>query len=130
MIAEENVVWVDDLGVDSCWKLLERRLIGRVGFTSGDEQVILPVNYVVDGRSIVIRTGRTGMLDVLGPGTTVAFEVDETDGFSETGWSVLVKGYASEVKDPTGRSTVEESSRSIRGPVGLATTGSGSSRGR
>ena len=78
MITEENV-WVDELGIDQCWRLLERCSVGRLGFAAEAEQLILPVNYAVDGHSIVVRTGRTVMLEALGPGATVAFEVDGSD---------------------------------------------------
>jgi nitroimidazol reductase NimA-like FMN-containing flavoprotein (pyridoxamine 5'-phosphate oxidase superfamily) len=96
----EQIVWVDDLGEDQCWRLLERCSVGRVGFTSDGEQLILPVNFAVDARRILIRTGGTVMLEALGQGATVAFEVDGADFISETGWSVLVKGDASETAAP------------------------------
>ena len=99
MITEANV-WVDELGTDQCWRLLERCSVGRLGFAADGEQLILPVNYAVDGHSIVVRTGRTVMLEALGPGATVAFEVDGSDAVSETGWSVLIKGHASEMESP------------------------------
>ena len=99
MITEANV-WVDELGTDQCWRLLERCKVGRLGFAAEGEQLILPVNYAVDGHSVVLRTGRTVMLEALGPGATVAFEVDGSDAVSETGWSVLIKGHASEIESP------------------------------
>jgi nitroimidazol reductase NimA-like FMN-containing flavoprotein (pyridoxamine 5'-phosphate oxidase superfamily) len=89
-----------ELGVEECWARLERSTVGRVGFTSGRDQVILPVNYRVAGHSIVVRTGSSELLDNVAPGATVAFEVDEVDATRETGWSVLLKGHASEVTDP------------------------------
>jgi uncharacterized protein len=103
MITESNV-WVDELGTDQCWRLLERCSVGRLGFTAEGEQLILPVNYAVEGQRILVRTGRTSMLEALGPGATVAFEVDGVDVFSETGWSVLIKGHASEMDAPTAES--------------------------
>ena len=99
MITEANV-WIDELGTDQCWRLLERCAVGRLGFAAEGEQLILPVNYIVDGHCIVVRTGRTVMLEALGRGATVAFEVDGADAVSETGWSVLVKGHASEMDPP------------------------------
>lgn len=96
---EEGVVWVDDLDVDVCWRLLAGRVLGRVGFVQYGEPVVLPVNHAVDGDSIVLRTAQTSMLEVLGRGARVAFEVDGSDPFAETGWSVLVRGVASEVTD-------------------------------
>jgi len=99
MITEANI-WVDELGTDQCWRLVERAAIGRLGFAADGEQLILPVNYAVDGHCIVVRTGRTVMLEALGGGATVAFEVDGADAVSETGWSVLIKGHAAEIDPP------------------------------
>ena len=107
MITDQETVTVSELDADRCWKLLGLHTVGRVGFTAGDEQIILPVNYVVDRRYIVIRTGQTVMHDVLGHGATVAFEVDHADEFSETGWSVLIKGFASEIADVDQRHIAE-----------------------
>jgi nitroimidazol reductase NimA-like FMN-containing flavoprotein (pyridoxamine 5'-phosphate oxidase superfamily) len=107
MVDDEKVVRIDDLDAEVCWKLLARTPVGRVGFVVRDEPVVLPVNHVVDGHTVVVRTGQTDLLDALGGGAAAAFEVDGTDAFSETGWSVLVKGYAKEVTDPAERSEVE-----------------------
>ena len=95
MADDEVLVWMDDLEPEICWRLLARRSTGRLGFVAQGEPVVLPVNHAVDGHSIVIRTGETGMLEALGAGATAAFEVDEMDALPETGWSVLVKGFAS-----------------------------------
>jgi nitroimidazol reductase NimA-like FMN-containing flavoprotein (pyridoxamine 5'-phosphate oxidase superfamily) len=70
--------------------------VGRIGVSAEDHPLIIPVNYAMDGRTIVIRTH---------PGTTpsaashadVAFEVDEIDRRSRSGWSVLVRDLAEEV---------------------------------
>ena len=107
MADDEVLVWMDDLEPEICWRLLARRSTGRLGFVAQGEPVVLPVNHAVDGHSIVIRTGETGMLEALGAGATAAFEVDEMDALPETGWSVLVKGFASEITDDLERSDVE-----------------------
>ena len=93
-------VWIEELEPEVCWGLLGRRLLGRVGFVADGELLVLPVNHHVDGHSIVFRTGRTSMFEVLREGARVAFEIDEADAFFETGWSVLIKGTATEVTDP------------------------------
>jgi nitroimidazol reductase NimA-like FMN-containing flavoprotein (pyridoxamine 5'-phosphate oxidase superfamily) len=107
MADEQVVVWIDDLTIDVCWALLGRAPVGRVAFSAGEEPVVLPVNHVVDGNSVVIRTGQTELLEALRHGANAAFEVDHMDEASETGWSVLVKGYATEVTDPSERANVE-----------------------
>ncbi len=96
----ESEVWVEDLEPEVCWRLLARRPVGRVGFTSDRIPIVLPVNHYVDGTSIVFRTGRSALLETLRHGARVCFEMDEVDALFETGWSVLVKGRAAEVTDP------------------------------
>lgn len=107
MAGDEVLVWVDELEPEICWRLLGRRPVGRVGFVVQGEPIVLPVNHAVDGHSIVMRTGETTMLEELGGGAPAAFEVDDTDAYSETGWSVLVKGFASEITDQVERADAE-----------------------
>ena len=61
---------------------------------------IYPVNHAVDGRSIVFRTDPGTKLHGLLRSPAVCFEVDAADPSDGTGWSVLVKGRAVEVRDP------------------------------
>ena len=96
-----EAVWVDDLDKDVCWSLLGLRPVGRVAFGSDSGLVVLPVNHVMDGHTIVFRTGATEMLERLSSGAEVAFEVDDVDSTVETGWSVLVRGECSEVVEPS-----------------------------
>lgn len=99
MPTDDAVVRIDDLEADLCWRLLAQTPLGRVGFVVHGEPMVLPVNHVVDGHSVVVRTGQTELLEAIAGGATVVFEVDEGDPTSETGWSVVLKGYASEVSD-------------------------------
>jgi nitroimidazol reductase NimA-like FMN-containing flavoprotein (pyridoxamine 5'-phosphate oxidase superfamily) len=75
-------------------RLLDRRCVGRVGFVADGEPVVLPVNYVVDGDSVVFRTASGSKLDAALTGATLAFEVDDIDARHRGGWSVLVRGPA------------------------------------
>jgi nitroimidazol reductase NimA-like FMN-containing flavoprotein (pyridoxamine 5'-phosphate oxidase superfamily) len=99
MSERNDVVWIDDLDDGVCWRLIGSCRVGRIGFTSRGEPVVLPVNYVVDDGTIVFRTAQTSMLEALGGGAAIAFELDGSDTFAETGWSVLVRGRAAEVTD-------------------------------
>ena len=85
-----------------CWKRLGTHGIGRVAYTagSGDEPpVLVPVNFLVDSRTVVYRTDPAGVAAV-GSGTSVAFETDYVDEVSSVGWSVLVTGTAEVITDP------------------------------
>lgn len=88
------------LGREECLRLLAGQVIGRIGVTSGALPVVLPVNYVLAGEWIIVRTGRGTKLEAATSRAVVAFEVDEVDALAETGWSVLVTGMAEEVTEP------------------------------
>ena len=83
-----------------CLRLLASAAIGRVGVSSGALPRVLPVNFRLVGDRILVRTGRDTKLAVAIANAVVAFEVDEFDVASQTGWSVLVTGKAQEVDGP------------------------------
>ena len=86
------------LSTEECLALLEGNHFGRLGFVSEGAPVILPVNYVFEEPSIVIRTGSGAKLDDT-PLTMVAFEIDEADPAGSWGWSVMVQGPAFDISD-------------------------------
>src|SRR4051812_26455758 len=81
-----------ELREDECWDLLRKQTVGRVGWQGSDGLTIVPVNYVVDKRAVVIRTAPYTELGREGSTQEVAFEVDELDPIAQSGWSVLVRG--------------------------------------
>jgi nitroimidazol reductase NimA-like FMN-containing flavoprotein (pyridoxamine 5'-phosphate oxidase superfamily) len=81
-----------------CFELLEHQWIGRVAFVVDGWPVVLPVNYELAGRDIVLRTDPGLKLDAVGDGAAVSFEVDEYDALYQSGRSVLVHALASEVR--------------------------------
>lgn len=80
---------------DECRDLLRSARIGRVSVTYDALPVIAPVNYVVDGNSILFRTRRDGMLAAACNETVIAFEIDDLSLDGSSGWSVNVVGVAS-----------------------------------
>jgi uncharacterized protein len=93
-------VRMDELDDAECVQLLEGCTSGRVGFGDGaDGMTILPVNHLFSRGAVVFRTSVGSALDRIRDGREVAFEVDEMDRQSETGWSVLVRGHASLVTE-------------------------------
>lgn len=87
-----------------CLRLLTEHLprVGRVGFSRYDWPVILPVNYHVTHGQVVFRTEIGSVLDELTFGSErpgIAFEVDAVDPGWREGWSVLMQGTASEIRD-------------------------------
>jgi nitroimidazol reductase NimA-like FMN-containing flavoprotein (pyridoxamine 5'-phosphate oxidase superfamily) len=81
------------LSPQECLSLLEPGGVGRVGFTSGEGIVILPVNFAVKGNAIVFRTAPDTLLAAHGNGPA-SFEADRVDEAGREGWSVLVQGHA------------------------------------
>jgi nitroimidazol reductase NimA-like FMN-containing flavoprotein (pyridoxamine 5'-phosphate oxidase superfamily) len=86
------------LSNEECRALLTGHHLGRLGLVSDGWPVILPVNYVFEDPSIVVRTGPGTKLDD-SPLTNVAFEIDAADPAGAWGWSVLVQGPAFDISD-------------------------------
>ena len=91
---------VEELTPNECIELLGRRTVGRVAFTERALPAIRPVNYALVGHQIVLQTDPHGLGQRL-DGQVVAFEVDEIDPESETGWSVVVTGTARLLRSPS-----------------------------
>jgi hypothetical protein len=83
-------------------RLLGSVSLGRVVFTQFALPAIRPVNHLVEGDKIVIRThiGATITSAVDGTGTVVAYEADMIDADDHLGWSVIVVGRANLLADP------------------------------
>ena len=88
------------LSVPACWSLIASTPIGRIGVLNDSAPEIYPVNHVVDGRTIVFRTDPGSKLRGLLRSPSVCYEVDGLDPAENTGWSVLVKGRADQIRDP------------------------------
>jgi nitroimidazol reductase NimA-like FMN-containing flavoprotein (pyridoxamine 5'-phosphate oxidase superfamily) len=76
---------------------------GRVAFTRDALPAIRPVNHLVDGEAIIVRTRVTSRLTSAVHGNApvvVAYAVDDIDPVRRTGWSVMVTGFARTVTDP------------------------------
>lgn len=102
---------LDQLSPAQALGLLASVPYGRIVFTANALPAVRPVNHIVDGGNIIIRsdlgskvsrlTGRTGMV--------VAYEADEIDPLHRLGWSVVVTGFARPVTDPADIARYERS---------------------
>ena len=81
---------------EECYRLLATHEIGRIGINAEHYPLILPVNYALDGTTIVFRTG-SGVILHAAEHANVTFEVDDVDRRTRTGWSVLARGQAEAV---------------------------------
>jgi nitroimidazol reductase NimA-like FMN-containing flavoprotein (pyridoxamine 5'-phosphate oxidase superfamily) len=82
------------LPFEECLRLLASVPVGRVGFFSDGEVVVLPVNHAVAGQDLVFRTGRGSKLSASEGRHLVAFEADRYDEGTLAGWSVVATGRA------------------------------------
>ncbi|TDD89862.1 pyridoxamine 5'-phosphate oxidase family protein [Actinomadura darangshiensis] len=96
---------LEELDRAECLKLVAGGSVGRVAFDDGEGPTVIPVNYAVDGDTVIFRTSVTGRLNrslmtaVVGGEVRAAFEVDRFDEADHAGWSVLVRGGAHPLSD-------------------------------
>lgn len=81
---------VEILGVDECWSLIEHEEFGRLAYRLVDEVHIVPINFLVDHRSVLFRTSSGNKLLAAALHSDVALEVDWHD--QRSAWSVVVRG--------------------------------------
>jgi nitroimidazol reductase NimA-like FMN-containing flavoprotein (pyridoxamine 5'-phosphate oxidase superfamily) len=96
------------LSEDDCFELLRTQRIGRLALVIDDRIDIFPVNYAVDGISVLFRTNEGRKMRSAGAGE-VAFEVDSVEAEAHAGWSVVLHG---EPEDVTG--TVEPDADTVQ----------------
>jgi nitroimidazol reductase NimA-like FMN-containing flavoprotein (pyridoxamine 5'-phosphate oxidase superfamily) len=90
----------DRLTVHECMNMMASARAGRVVYTRGALPAVELVPFVLYHGDIVIRPyDRLGV--AMAANQVVAFEVDELDGRTWSGWSVTVVGQAREVTDAT-----------------------------
>jgi nitroimidazol reductase NimA-like FMN-containing flavoprotein (pyridoxamine 5'-phosphate oxidase superfamily) len=92
--------WLERLSQKDCWELLASTPVGRIGVLNDSAPEIYPVNHVVDENTIVFRTDPGNKLHGLSRSPAVCYQVDGIDPDTATGWSVLVKGAATELTHP------------------------------
>lgn len=78
--------------------LLRSAEVGRVGVVVDGQPLIFPVNHVLEGRSVIVRTDSARMLSGAAL-AKVAFEADGFDAGARSGWTVLVEGIGHDVTE-------------------------------
>jgi nitroimidazol reductase NimA-like FMN-containing flavoprotein (pyridoxamine 5'-phosphate oxidase superfamily) len=83
---------VTELTAEECWEMLRDEEFGRLAYRLVDEVHITPINYAVEGGSLLFRTAEGNKLLAVAMGSEVALEIDR---FGED-WarSVVVRGPA------------------------------------
>ncbi len=87
-----------ELNTSTCLELLRAGEVGRLAVSITDHPDIFPINYVIDHGTIVFRTAEGTKLAAAVLGRGVAFEIDGYDAEVGDAWSVVVKGYATEIE--------------------------------
>jgi nitroimidazol reductase NimA-like FMN-containing flavoprotein (pyridoxamine 5'-phosphate oxidase superfamily) len=87
------------LTAKECWERLGTHGIGRIALPAHPGPGVFPVNYIVDGTTVVYRTDPQGAT-AAEPGGEVSFQADRIDEHRSVGWSVLIAGTAEHVTDP------------------------------
>lgn len=95
-----DLVELIELDVAECLRLLAGSVIGRVVFSDRALPAAQPVTYLLDGEEVVFATTRGSTLAAAIRGAVVAFQVDDIDPRTRTGWTVLGVGEAYEVTVP------------------------------
>ncbi|MGO4383018.1 pyridoxamine 5'-phosphate oxidase family protein [Specibacter sp. RAF43] len=90
------------LTAEQCWKLLSETSVGRLAVTVDGHPDVFPVNYKVDGESLIFRTGGGTKLNAVNHDAYVAVEADAVSAEFGIAWSVVVKGRA-EITAPAGQ---------------------------
>jgi uncharacterized protein len=81
-----------ELDRQECMELLAAKAVGRLAYVVDNGARILPFNYIVAEDSVILRTVPDGEIYHHALSSICAFEVDETDEFFQSGWSVVVVG--------------------------------------
>jgi nitroimidazol reductase NimA-like FMN-containing flavoprotein (pyridoxamine 5'-phosphate oxidase superfamily) len=82
-----------------CDAALASQRVGRVALPVLDHPLVLPVVYALMDGDVVFRTAPGEKLIAAALQRSVAFEIDEYDVESRSGWSVNVVGHIEEILD-------------------------------
>jgi uncharacterized protein len=98
-IAVERPTELVPLGVRECLACLRTAPVGRLVYTDHALPAIRPVNFRLDDEDVIVWASLAGEISTI-PDEVVAFEADEIDPVTRTGWTVVVVGPARPVLDP------------------------------
>jgi uncharacterized protein len=89
------------LSPEECLQKLAAAHLGRLAFSDRALPALVPMNYIVDGRDLVLDAAATAPVvrAAQGRGSIVAFEVDEIDPETNSGWCVSVTGRLHQIAD-------------------------------
>jgi uncharacterized protein len=83
-----------------CVALLSGAQVGRAVFTERAMPAVVPVNFIVQDDAVVMSTAADTRLAAAASRGVLAFQVDDIDPVTRSGWSVVVVGVAELVDSP------------------------------
>jgi uncharacterized protein len=89
-----------ELDREDSLRLLASVPVGRIVFTVGGLPAVQPVNFVLEDERLLFRTREGSKLVAVRSGTVVAFEADQIDTSTGSGWSVTIVGEARILDEP------------------------------
>ncbi len=89
---------IQAMSFSECLRALGSKSVGRIALTHRALPVVFPVNYLLDGHCVLLRTAPGTALAAAREEVVVAFEVDEIDEATRSGWSVLLTGFMRELR--------------------------------
>jgi len=94
---EEQTPRITRLGSEECWRLLDGTGVGALATAADDRPDVFPINYLVDGKTLVFRTAPGTKVAELAIAPHAAFIVQgrESDGY----WSVVMRGLVEMLPD-------------------------------
>jgi uncharacterized protein len=81
-----------ELERQECLELLAAKSVGRLAYVVDNGARILPFNYIFVDDFVIFRTVPDGEIYHHALSSICAFEIDETDEFFQSGWSVVAVG--------------------------------------
>jgi nitroimidazol reductase NimA-like FMN-containing flavoprotein (pyridoxamine 5'-phosphate oxidase superfamily) len=89
---------LEEIPASEALALLATQEVGRLAVVVDRYPQVFPVNYRMDGHTVVFRTHAGTMLSAANH-ANVSFQVDHVDRLTRSGWSVLVQGMAEDITE-------------------------------
>jgi len=94
-MSEENPVSI--MTDEECWEFLRSQEFGRLAFHLAEQVHITPINYAVDGETLLFRTAEGSKLLAVVMNPDIAFEADQYD--EDSAVSVILRGTARQLDE-------------------------------
>lgn len=88
---------VHEMTTEECWELLRSEEFGRLAFHLAEQVHITPINYAVDGDTLLFRTAEGSKLLAVVMNPDIAFEIDSYT--EDTAKSVILRGTARQLDE-------------------------------